>query len=372
MSQSAAAPRTGSISAPDLAPNRTRRPRRLNVSRRVLGPFFMLLGIVVVALGAGFFWITGGRYVSIDDAYVRAAKEPLATDVAGIVLDVPVKDGQHVEKDQVLLRLDPRRFNIAVAGARADLDQTKLNLAAMQRDYQRMLSDIGVKQSQMQADQATLDRYSTLVRSGGITRADYDNARFAVAADQHGLEALRQIAEVQLAKIGGNPSLPVERLPAYLAAQAKLDEAQRQLDDSTIRAPFAGTVTEVDSVQPGMYLGASVAAFGLVSSERVWVEANPKETELTWVKQGDPVEVSVDTYPGRTWKGVVDSISPNSGSEFSVLPAQNTSGNWVKVVQRIPVRIRVDRHPGDPELRTGMSVEATIDTGHKRSLSDLF
>ena len=177
---------------------------------------------------------------------------------------------------------------------------------------------------------------------------------------------------MQLARLGGAADTPVEQLPQYLAASSKVDEAQRQLDDSVIRAPFAGTVTDVDSVQPGMYLAAATAAFGLVSAERVWVEADPKETELTWVKPGDHVDVTIDTYPGRTWPGVVESISPNSGSEFSVLPAQNTSGNWVKVVQRIPIRIRVDRHPGDPELRTGMSVEASIDTGHTRSLADLF
>jgi membrane fusion protein, multidrug efflux system len=144
------------------------------------------------------------------------------------------------------------------------------------------------------------------------------------------------------------------------------------LDDSVIKAPYPGYVTEVETVQPGMYLGASTAAFGLVSAERVWVEANPKETELTWVKPGDPVDVAVDTYPGRGWKGMVESIMPNSGSEFSILPAQNTSGNWVKVVQRIPVRIHVERKPGEPALRSGMSVEVTIDTGHKRSLADLY
>ena len=177
---------------------------------------------------------------------------------------------------------------------------------------------------------------------------------------------------MQLARLGGSADTPVEQLPQYLAAQAKVDEAQRELDHTVIHAPFAGTVTDVDSVQPGMFLAASTAAFGLVSSERVWVEADPKETELTWVKPGDHVEVTVDTYPARTWSGVVESIMPNSGSEFAVLPAQNTSGNWVKVVQRIPVRIRVYRHPGDPELRTGMSVEASIDTGHTRSLADLY
>ncbi len=368
MSQGAAAQRTGTIPTSDLAIRR----RRLGISRHALGPALMMLGILVVGAGAMVFWLNGGRYVSVDDAYVRAAKEPLATDVSGIVQSVPVKDGQHVEQGQVLLRLDPRKFEIAVAGAKADLAQTALKLEAMQRDYSRMLSDIGVKQAQQQADQTTFDRYAGLVRGGGITRADYDNARFQVLADQHALELLKQLAEVQLAKLGGNAQLPVQQMPEYQAAQTKVDEVQRELDNSVVRAPFAGTVTDVESVQPGMYLGASVAAFGLVSSERVWVEANPKETELTWVKPGDPVEVTVDTYPDRVWKGVVESISPNSGSEFSVLPAQNTSGNWVKVVQRIPVRIRVNRHAGEPELRTGMSVEASIDTGHKRSLSDLF
>jgi membrane fusion protein, multidrug efflux system len=235
-----------------------------------------------------------------------------------------------------------------------------------------MLTDIQVRQAQVQADQANFDRFATLVRSGGVTRAEYDNARFQLAADQHAAEALKQQAAVQLAKLGGSADTSVEQLPQYLAAKAKVDEAQRELDHTIIHAPFAGTVTDVDSVQPGMYLAASTAAFGLVSSERVWVEADPKETELTWVKRGDPVEITVDTYPDRTWRGVVDSIMPNSGSEFSVLPAQNTSGNWVKVVQRIPVRVHVDRQPGDPELRTGMSVEVSIDTGHTRSLADLF
>ncbi len=205
----------------------------------------------------------------------------------------------------------------------------------------------------MQSDQANFDRFATLVKSGGVTRAEYDNARFALLADQHAVESLKQQATVQLAQLGGSADAPVEQLPQYLAAQAKVDEAQRELDHTVIHAPFAGIVTDVDSVQPGMYLAASTAAFGLVSSERVWVEADPKETELTWVKPGDHVDVTVDTYPGRTWQGVVESIMPNSGSEFSVLPAQNTSGNWVKVVQRIPVRIHVDRHPGDPGTADG-------------------
>ncbi len=370
MSQTASphAPRVGAPGSSGIVD----RPRRARVSRHALGPMLMVLGIVVVGAGAVTFWLHGGRYVSVDDAYVRAGKEALSTDVAGIVAGVAVKDGQHVEKGQVLLRLDPRRFEIALAGAKADLAETALILEAMKRDYVRMQRDADAKAAQVQADQANFDRFSSLVKSGGVTRADYDNARFALAADRQAVAALKVQAEVQLAKLGGDADAPVERMPQYLAAQAKVDEAQRQLDDSVIKAPFPGTVTDVDTVQPGMYLAASTAAFGLVSSEHVWVEADPKETELTWVKPGDHVEVTVDTYPGRVWDGVVESISPNSGSEFSVLPAQNTSGNWVKVVQRIPLRIHVNRQPGDPELRTGMSVEASIDTGHTRSLSDLY
>jgi membrane fusion protein (multidrug efflux system) len=368
MSQMAAARRGPAIGAHDIA--QTPRPSR--ISRHALGPMLMIGGIIAVAAGALTFWLHGGRYVDVDDAYVQAAKEPLSTDVSGVVAEVAVHDGQLVHRGDVLLRLDPRRFSIAAEGAKAELAATALRLASMQRDYHRMLQDIEAKQSEVQNAQATYDRAAALVRSRAVTRADYDKARFSLAADQHALASLRTQAEVQLAKLGGRADADVTTLPDYLAARAKLDEARRQLADSVIRAPFDGVVTQVDSIQPGMYLAASTAAFGIVSSERIWVEADPKETELTWVRPGDPVTVDVDTYPGRTWSGVVDSIAPNSGSEFSILPAQNTSGNWVKVVQRIPVRIRVERKPGDPPLRAGMSVEASIDTGHQRTLSDLF
>jgi membrane fusion protein, multidrug efflux system len=349
------------------APVRTRR-----FSRSLLRPLLMLGGIAIVVVGSGAYWLTGGRYVSIDDAYVRAAKETLSTDVSGIVASVPVHEGQHVKKGDVLLRLDPTQFQIMLDSAKGALGAKTSDLNALKVDYQRMLRDVAVKEAQVQADQANFDRYSNLVKSGGVTRADYDNAHYALIADQNGVSALKERAEVQLAILGGDPNVDVHTMSAYRELKARVDEAQRQLDHSVIYAPFDGIVTQVDTVQKGMYLAASTAAFGIVSTEDVWVEANPKETELTHVKDGDPVDVVVDTYPDHTWKAVVESIAPNSGSEFSVLPAQNTSGNWVKVVQRIPVRIRVERNPGDPELRAGMSVEAEIDTGHHRSLADLF
>lgn len=347
-------------------------PTRRRVGLSALRPILMLGGIAVVIVGVGYYWLTGGRVVSIDDAYVRAAKEALSTDVSGIVASVPVREGQRVKTGDVLLRLDRRPFEIALAGATANRDSVVSTLNAMKLDYQRMLREVDVKQAQVQADQADFDRYSNLIRTGGVTRADYDNARFKLMADKEGVEALKETAAVQLARLGGDPQVDVRTMSDYLKAQAQVDEAKRQLDHTVIYAPFSGIVTQVETVQPGMYLAAATAAFGLVSDDNIWVEANPKETELTNVKPGDPVDVTVDTYPGRTWKAEVEAIAPNSGSEFSVLPAQNTSGNWVKVVQRIPVRIKVERKEGDPELRAGMSVIADIDTGHRRSWHDLF
>lgn len=347
-------------------------PVRLTRRLRLLRPILMIVGILAVALGGFIWWLTGGRYVSIDDAYVQAAKLSVSTDVSGIVGEVDVHEGEQVSKGQVLFRLDPRQFQIALDGAKADLIQTGLTIESMKRDYQRMLRDIDAKAADVENDQANFARFAGLVKNGAVTRAEYDNARFRLAADQQVLAALREQAAVQLAKLNGKPDIEVTTAAQYLAAKARVDEAERELDHTVVRAPFDGIVTQVDQLQPGQYLAASSGAFGLVSNERVWVEANPKETELTWVKPGDRASVEVDTYPGRHWEGVVESIAPNSGSEFSILPAQNSSGNWVKVVQRIPLRVRVDRRPGDPPLRTGMSVEVEIDTGHHRSLADFF
>jgi membrane fusion protein (multidrug efflux system) len=338
---------------------------------RSLRPILMLGGIAVVAVASGWFWLRGGGVVSVDDAYVRAAKVAITDDVAGIVGEVDVHEGQHVNKGDVLLKLRDRQIQIALAGAKANLAQTALNLEAMKRDYRRMLRDVEVRQALLQSDQATFDRFANLVKGGGVPRSDYDDARFKLAGDVAAVESLKDQAAVQLARLGGDPDVDVTTMPQYLQARSQVDEYQRQLDHAVIMAPFSGTVTNVEATQPGMYLPVGTAAFGLVSDQHVWVEANPKETDLTNVKLGDPVTITVDTYPDHPWHGTVESIAPASASEFSVLPAQNSSGNWVKVVQRLAVRIKVDRSPDDPDLRAGMSVEADIHTGHTRHLSDL-
>ena len=353
-------------------------PAPVSKRRGRLRATLMLGGIAVVALGAGYVWLTGGRYVSTDDAYVRAGKLMVSTDVSGIVSDVDVKEGQQVAAGDVLFRVDPRQYEIAVRNAQANLDQTRLTLESMKVDYQRMASDVAAAAATVQNDQAIFNRYQVLVKdTAALSQASYDQARFTLESDRAKVDSLKQQASVLLAKLGGKPDLVVEQHPLYLQAQAAFDESKRQLDHATVRAPFSGTVTEVDNLQPGLYLVAATAALtnqgavGLISSEDMWVEANVKETDLTYLKAGDTVDVSIDAYPGHRWTGVIDSIAPASGAEFSVLPAQNASGNWVKVVQRVPVRIRVPHQAEDPVLRAGMSAFVEIDTGHSRSLRDV-
>jgi membrane fusion protein, multidrug efflux system len=350
---------------------------RVRNGRRRLRAILMGGGIAAVAVVALVFWLRGGRYVATDDAYVRAAKLMVTTDVSGIVAAVEVREGQAVKAGDVLFRIDPHQFRIALDNANANLAQTVIAVEAMKHDYQRVLSDIAAQQAQVDLDQATFDRYTSLISTSAVSKANYDQARFLLEADTNKLQSLRRLASVQLARLKGDPNLPVESHPQYLQAKAQVDEAQRQLDHSVVRAPYAGIATQVSALQPGTFLVAQTAALtnigaiALVAADDVWVDANMKETDLTHVAAGNRVAVSVDTYPGVAWTGTVESVAPASGSEFSILPPQNASGNWVKIVQRIPVRIRIDKNDAGRRLRAGMSVTVEIDTGHRRSLSDL-
>jgi membrane fusion protein (multidrug efflux system) len=319
---------------------------------------------------AGAYWyVTGGQVMSTDDAYVEADKVGVSTDISGIVQDVDVRDNQPVTAGQVLYRLDPRQFQIALDNAKANLAETALSIDAMKQDYKRMLSDVAAEQAQVALDQLTFDRQNNLLASGTASQAMFDQAHYTLLNDKSKLESLRQQAATQLARLGGNADIETTQHPQYLQAKAQVDEAQRGLDHTVVKAPFAGIVTNVPSIAPGKYLAASVTAFYLVATDHAWVEAEPKETQLTYVRTGQSVAVTVDTYPDVTWHGTVESISPAAAQEFQLLPAQNTSGNWVKVVQRIPLRVRVDTsEAGLPPLRAGMSVEIGVNTGHARGL----
>jgi membrane fusion protein (multidrug efflux system) len=339
--------------------------------RRWLRP--ALFALVPVALVGGLYiYTTGGRYMSTDDAYVNARQVGISTDVAGIVADVDVTNNEYVHTGQVLYRFDPEQFQIAVDNANGNLANIALTLESMKADYSQMLAESAAQQSQVDLDKANYTRDSALLNFGAIAKAVVDQAQFTLATDQSKLTAFRQQAEAELVKLGGNPSKSVDELPEYQQAKAQLREVQRELDHSVVRAPFSGTVTNVPSIAPGKYLAASTVAFYLVDTDHLWIDATPKETELTLVRPGQKASITVDTYPNLVWHGVVESISPAAAQQFSLLPPQNTSGNWVKVVQRVPLRVAVDANNGNtPPLRAGMSVEVKIDTGHARGLSFL-
>jgi len=330
----------------------------------------MLFLLLPLALIAGSAWyVVGGRVMYTEDAYVNADKVGISTDVAGTVAEVEVHDNQQVAAGQVLYRLDAWQFVIALANAKANRAQVALNLESMKRDYRRMVTDAAAEQSQVALDRTRYERATRLLTSGVESRAGYDQAQYTLRTDQSKLEALREEARVQLARLGDNPHIPATQLPQYQQANAQVAEAERELLHTVVTAPFAGIVTNVPAIAPGKFLPASTTAFYLVDTHHVWIDATPKETQLTYVRPGQLASVRVDTYPGARWYGTVDSLSPAAAQEFALLPAQNTSGNWVKVVQRVQMRIRVDTSDAQmPPLRAGMSTEVYVDTGHARGL----
>jgi membrane fusion protein, multidrug efflux system len=330
----------------------------------------MLFAVLpLILLGLGCAYVLGGETMETDDAYVQADSVGVSTDVSGIVKDVAVSENEHVASGQILYRLDDLPFRLALERARAQAGIVRDDLLALQaryRDMQAQLAqardDFAYYQHESQRQQYLSQQHVASDQTFEAARRNQDNARQKVAS------LIQELAGVA-ASLNGDPDAPVEQHPRYRDAITQSDEAARQLDHTVVRAAFSGIVTNVPSIAPGRYLAASTTAFYLVATDHVWVDSNPKETQLTYVRIGQPVDVSVDTYPHLKWRGTVESISPASAQQFSLLPAQNTSGNWVKVVQRIPLRVRIDTGNGNaPLLRAGMSVEIEVHTGHRRGL----
>jgi len=335
--------------------------------RKWLRPLLFALLPVALVIG-GYIYVTGGAIMTTDNAYVQADVVGVSNDVAGIVSQVLVRDNQKVAKGDVLFRIDDEPFRLALDRAEAQLGNTRNDLLALGTSYKSMQAQIEQAKADIALNTLTFERQQKLALNNFTAQAQLDIARNALQSAQQKLASLEaQLAGIA-ANLNGDPNAPVESHPRYKDALAARDEAARQLAHTVVRAPFDGIVTNVPSLQPGQYLASATTAFNIVSTEHVWIQASPKETELTSVAPGQKVVVTVDTYPGEEWNGTIESISPASASSFSLLPAQNTSGNWVKVVQRIPMRVRVDQRSGKPPLRVGMSVEVSVDTGHPRGL----
>ena len=345
-------------------------PKKPPQSARRRWPRWALFALLPLALIAGGYWyVTGGRVMSTDNAYVEADKVGISTDVSGMVKEIDVKNNQHVEDGQVLFRLDDLPFRLALERADAQVGVVRNDLNALKANYRDMQAQIKQAQDDIDYYDREFHRQQDLAAKNIASQQTFDAARRNWQNAQQKLASLNQQLAAIAANLNGDPNIPVEQHPRYRDAVAQRNEAARQLDHTVVKAPFAGIVTNVPSLAPGKYLQASMTAFYLVATDYVWVDSNPKETELTNVRPGQPVMVTVDTYPDVEWHGAVESISPAAAQEFSLLPAQNTSGNWVKVVQRIPMRVRLDTSNKNlPPLRAGMSVEVNVDTGHQRGL----
>jgi membrane fusion protein, multidrug efflux system len=316
------------------------------------------------------FYLSGGRYVTTDDAYVGAQKVLITPDISGKIEKVVVREGQHVDGGDVLFEIDPVPFRFAVQQAKATLEQARTtynNLANNLKIYDQMGN---LMQQSVDLKQHDVDRKSTLAKSNFGSQLDLDNASTALVTAKAEYAFLQQQISSAKTQLLGNIELPLEQFPPYAQAQATLDQAQRNLDHTVLRAPMSGIATQVDNIQLGRFVAAGTPILSVIDDGKPWVDANLKESDFTYIEVGQNVTVEVDAFPDHVFKGTVGSLSPGTGAQFAILPPQNATGNFVKVVQRVPVRIALD--PADKmvrKLKAGMSSYVSVDTGHQRSLA---
>jgi membrane fusion protein (multidrug efflux system) len=347
--------------------------RRLMAGMRRYRRFLLLVVLPLVAAIAGFtFYLNGGRYVTTDDAYVGAQKVLITSDVSGKIINVTVKEGQQVSTGDTLFQIDPVPFQLAVAQARAKLEDAKTSHGNLVANVALYSQTLDIVNSGIALKQRDVERKNALVKSLAGSQLDLDNSATALVTAQAQRQLVTQQRSNSLTQLLGNPDLPLEQFPAYMQAKAALDDAQRNLDLTTVRAPMNGVATQVEQIQLGRFVMAGAPVFSVIDISSPWVDANPKESDFTYVAVGQTVTLDVDAFPNHVFKGTVGSLSPGTGAQFAILPPQNATGNFVKVVQRVPVRIYFDKDDKFVrKLKAGMSVYATIDTNHRRSLANL-
>ena len=350
-------------SAPEPADRRGRAPLRLML--------LVVVPLLAVAIGL-WVYLAGGRYISTDNAYVGAPKVLITPDISGKISRIRVKEGQTVKAGDELFEIDPQPFRITLTQAEARLSLVRTEFANLKANLQTLtqLAEFAVKNVELK--KRDVERKQTLITNRTGSQADLDTALSVLVLMQRDAELAAQRKAEALNQMLGEPDLPIEKYPAFMQAKATLEQAQRDLDHTVLRAPIAGTATQVDNIQLGRYVTAGTAVLSVIDHNSPWVDANPKETDITHLKIGQRVTVDVDTFPDHTFRGTVVAVSPGTGAQFMILPPQNASGNWVKVVQRVPVRIALDPDPAVASLRSGMSATVSIDTQRSRSLAGLF
>jgi membrane fusion protein (multidrug efflux system) len=351
---------------PPIAAAVSRQPR---LARRVLARAFMWSLPALVLLVTLFVWLSSGRFVSTDNAYVKGDRAQIATELSGIIVEVPVQENQRVSRGQLLFRLDDQAYRHALTRIEAEIETTRADIRGLRAQWRTKREEIKAALSQRNFAQAEFDRQSELNDKKFASNQKLEEARLALEVARQRISAAQEDLTRIEAALAGDPKIRTDDHPRVKQMMAAREEALLQLRRTIIDSPLDGIVSK--RPVPGSYATAGVPVMVVVADTDLWIEANFKETELTRVRPGQKAVIHVDTYPDAACTGAVASIAQATGAEFAVLPPQNASGNWVKVVQRIPVRVAVTCREGDPPLRVGMSTTVEIDTGHSRSLSGL-
>jgi membrane fusion protein, multidrug efflux system len=342
--------------AAPVRPKRTR--RRLLIAALPL----------VLALGGGYAWVTGGRYVETEDAYVKQDRISVMPQVSGQIETVGVGENDPVKAGATLFTIDPAVYESAVEEDRAKLESARLEVEKLKAAYAQARSEAATAKDALATAETQDDRQQSLLKSGVVPQATADDSALKLQQARGAVAQAESRVLSARAALAGNPEIPTDEHPEVLEALAALHSAELDLAHTTITAPRDGVVSQTSRLQAGQYVTPAVPVLTLVATDNTWIEANYKETDLTHMSVGQPVDVVLDTYPDQPLKGVVGSIGAGTGSEFALLPAQNASGNWVKVVQRVPLRVKLDDGQTLPPLRAGMSASVEVDTGHVRGL----
>jgi membrane fusion protein (multidrug efflux system) len=364
----------GAPSGSDLAGSERAGARRAESGparrRRLLRPL-LLVGVPLIVGLVGLYWYAvSGRYITTENAYVKSDIVTISPDIDGRVVSVEVSDNQLVGRGDVLFRIDPEPFQIALDMADANILTVRHDIEAARAEFRQIEAEIEEAQERVKFFRQQAERQRELGQRGIAAEVRLEEAELELAAARQRVTALREKLRTVLARLGGDPASAAELHPAFMAAEARRDMAARDLAHTVVRAPVDGFVSRM-RLQPGEWLEAGDAAFTIIDPHATWIEANLKETQLTHIQVGQRVEVEVDAYPDQLWQGEVVSISPATGAEFALIPPQNATGNWVKVVQRLPVRIAVEAVDGLPPLRAGMTVAVSIDTEREPRLAEL-